>query len=102
MAEQCGLTGGQAFDADPKGRQATRGLASGGGDKAAIEHWLAIGLLFRRDVHRSAVAARHETNYLYPGRRKVGRSFSNARPNAKPFTLPASRKKPFTGRQNLY
>jgi hypothetical protein len=92
MAEQCGLTGGRAFDADPNSRQATRGLASGGGDKAAIEHWLAIGLLFRRDVHRSAVAARHETDYLYPGRRKVGRSFSNARPNAKPFTLAATPK----------
>jgi hypothetical protein len=58
---------------------------------------MAIGRLFRLEGTRSACAAKPETDYLYPGGRKMGSGFSNARPTAKPITLPASREKPFAG-----
>jgi len=62
---------------------------SRGDTTQAMGIWLAIGRQFRRDDPWPTFAAKQESNYLYPGGRKVGSGFSNTRPTAKPFPLGA-------------
>lgn len=78
------------------------GLGGSRGDsEQAIGHWLGIGHWSRRGEHRSAFAAKPETDYLYGAVVRRADTAMNARPTAKPFSLYAIISKDYTTFDNI-